>query len=288
MSHSLAMKVALLATVAVAAIAAIAMSCSGGGDPFTACTTPGGCGGTDTAVAPTNIPTGWVSRSVVDNGTTYPVKIFVPPAYNPSTARLPVILFLHGSGEGGTDGNLQTTQGLGPYIKARESTFPAIAIFPQTPTGEGIGTLRQRVNVAALDQALAEFTKADTKRVYLTGISSGGSWAYLIALAQPNRFAAFAPMSIAMCWTCFPGQTLTQTQAWTQGAQILMSVPIWQFQGDADATVPVTVVRAQIDAFKAAGNPIKYTEYPGVGHDAWNIAFNEPAFWTWFLAQRRQ
>jgi predicted peptidase len=295
------MRAAILAGAVVAVIAVVALSCGSSGDSITAgCTTPGGC---DTTVAPTNVPTGWVARTVVDNGTSYPVQVFIPPSYNPSTARIPVILFMHGSGEGGTDGVKQTTEGLGPYIKARESTFPAIAVFPQTPTGEGTATVRMRVGEAALNKTIAEYTKADTTRLYLTGLSSGGLWAYQIALAAPTRFAAFAPMSIVMCATCFPGQTLTKQQAWTLGAQMLMSLPIWQFQGDADGTVPVTevraqiaafeaaghpIMRAQIAAFKAAGHPIIYTEYPGVGHDSWNRAYNDPALWTWMLSKRRQ
>ena len=280
------MKAAILASVAAVALMVVVLSCGSSGDPFTAaCTTPGGC---DTTVAPTNVTTGWVAKTIVDNGTTYKYQVFIPPSYNPSTERLPVILFMHGSGEGGTDGVKQTTEGLGPYIKAREASFPAIAVFPQTPTGEGTATVRMRVAEGALNQTLAEYTKADTTRLYLTGLSSGGFWAYQVALAAPKRFAAFAPMSIVMCATCFPGQTLTKQQAWTQGAQILMSLPIWQFQGDMDATVPVTEVRLQIAAFKAAGHPIIYTEYPGVGHDAWYRAYNDPALYTWMFSKRRQ
>jgi predicted peptidase len=282
------MRAAIFAAAAVVALAIVVVSCgsAGTGDPITGgCTTPGGC---DTAVAPTNVPTGWLPKTLVDNGTTYKYQVFVPPSYNASTTRIPVILFMHGTGEDGTDGVKQTTEGLGPYIKTRESTFPAIAVFPQTLAGEGTAVLRMRVGDAALAQTLAEYTKSDTTRLYLTGLSSGAFWAYQMALAAPNRYAAFAPMSIVMCATCFPGQTLTKQQAWTLGANILMSLPIWQFQGDADAIVPVTEVRAQIAAFKAAGHSIIYTEYPGVNHDSWNRAYPDPALWTWMLSKRRQ
>lgn len=282
------MKAAILATAAAVFLAVVAWSCgSSGGEPptGTGCTTPGGC---DTTLTPTNVATGWQPKSVVDNGTTYKYQVFIPPSYNASTTRIPVILFMHGTGEDGTDGVKQTTEGLGPYIKSRESTFPAIAVFPQTLAGEGTAVLRMRIADSTLARTLAEYTKADTTRLYLTGLSSGAFWAYQMALANPKRYAAFAPMSIVMCATCFPGQTLTKQQAWTLGAQILMPLPIWQFQGDADAIVPVTEVRAQIAAFKAAGHSIIYTEYPGVNHDSWNRAYPDPALWTWMLAQRRQ
>jgi predicted esterase len=274
-----------------------------GGGATGADTTGGGTGGTpgtggggstgggssaDSTLSPTQLATGWVAKSLVDNGVTYKYQVFVPPSYNAATSRIPVILFMHGTGEDGTDGVKQTTEGLGPYIKARESTFPMIAVFPQTLAGEGTAVLRMRISELTLDRTIAEYAKADTNRIYLTGLSSGGFWAFQLALAKPARYAAFAPMSIVMCATCFPGQTLTKQQAWTQGAQILMKLPIWQFHGDADPMVPVTEVRAQIAAFKAAGHPIIYTEYPGVGHYAWQPAYNDPNLWTWMLSKRRQ
>jgi len=280
------MRASILGVLASVVVVATATACGGANGVAPDCTTPGGCG-PDTTLKPTNLATGWVSKTLVDNGTPFKYQIFVPPSYNSSTTRLPVILFMHGSGEQGTDGVKQTTEGLGPYIKTRESTWPAITVFPQTLTGEGTATLRMRIADLELNATLAEYTKADTTRLYLTGLSSGGFWAFQMALATPNRWAAFAPMAAVMCATCFPGQTLTKTQAWTQGAQILMKVPIWQFQGDADSNTPVTEVRAQVAAFKAAGHPIIYTEYPGVGHDSWNRAYPDPALWTWMFAQRR-
>ena len=279
------MKILILNVIVAAIVAAGASACGGAAGTVTPdCVKPGGC---DTTLAPTNVTTGWVAKTLVDNGTTYKYQVFVPPSYNASTTRLPVILFLHGTGEGGTDGVKQTTEGLGPVIKAQESTWPAISVFPQTLTAEGTAVLRMRISEGTLNQTLAEYTKSDTTRIYLTGLSSGAFWAYQMALEKPNRWAAFAPMSIVMCATCFPGQTLTKQQAWTQGANILMSLPIWQFQGDADPLVPVAEVRAQIAAFKAAGHSIVYTEYAGVGHDSWNRAYPDPALWTWMWSKKR-
>jgi predicted esterase len=259
-----------------------------GGTPPAGGGSTGGGSGADSTLSPTKVATGWVAKTLIDNGVTYKYQVFVPPSYNSANSPLPIILFMHGTGEDGTDGVKQTTEGLGPYIKARESTFPMIAVFPQTLAGEGTAALRMRISELTLNRTIAEYAKADTNRIYLTGLSSGGFWAFQLALAKPARYAAFAPMSILMCTTCFPGQTLTKQQAWTQGAQILMKLPIWQFHGDADPMVPVTEVRAQIAAFKAAGHPIIYTEYPGVGHSAWQPAYNDPNLWTWMLSKRRQ
>ena len=67
----------------------------------------------------------------------------------------------------------------------------------------------------------------------------------------------------------------------------LAALPIWVFHGGADGTVPVAFDRTLVEIFRAAGSPIKYTEYPGVGHDAWGAAYHDPALWTWLFAQHR-
>jgi predicted peptidase len=60
------------------------------------------------------------------------------------------------------------------------------------------------------------------------------------------------------------------------------------FHGAEDATVPVGESRRIVEALRAEGAPVRYTEYEGVGHNAWDRAFAEPELWTWLLAQRRK
>ncbi|HVS59086.1 MAG TPA: hypothetical protein VHE82_00185, partial [Gemmatimonadaceae bacterium] len=108
------------------------------------------------AQAQSRIETGFLDRSVTLGGQTYRYQIFVPASYA-ATQRWPVILFLHGAGERGSDGYIQTQVGLAPAIRQNAARFPAIAVFPQaTAESSWTGTLA-RVALMALDQTMREY-----------------------------------------------------------------------------------------------------------------------------------
>ena len=115
--------------------------------------------------------------------------VFVPHGYA-GDREYPLILFLHGAGERGEDGQLPVKQGLGNAItfKGGEPKFPAFVVFPQCKAGgnwKAGGPDADR----ALD-ILAEVQKGyktDPKRVYLTGLSMGGSGSWSLAAAHPDR-----------------------------------------------------------------------------------------------------
>jgi predicted peptidase len=98
----------------------------------------------------------------------------------------------------------------------------------------------------------------DEKRIYLTGLSMGGYGAWELAMRQPTRFAALAPI-------CGGGD---ESQA-----AILKDIPVWAWHGDADPAVPVERSRRMIEAIKTAGGKPRYSELPGVGHDSWTPAY---------------
>ena len=134
----------------------------------------------------------FVERTLVVDGAIYPYQVFVPRAG--SGDRPPVILFLHGGGERGTDGKRQTKVGLGPVVRARAASFPALVIFPQAPPSSLWQGPPARAALAALGAAIEEFA-GDPDRVYLTGISMGGYGTFELALREPGRFAAL----VAVC-----------------------------------------------------------------------------------------
>ncbi|HWG45690.1 MAG TPA: dienelactone hydrolase family protein [Gemmataceae bacterium] len=198
--------------------------------------------------------------------------LFVPHDYK-GDKPYPLILFLHGSGETGTDGIKQTKVGLAPAIKKNEKTFPFLAIFPQSQKR----TWRASSNDAkrALD-ILAEVEKeykVDAKRVYLTGLSMGGFGTWSLAVAHPNKWAAIVPI----CGGGDPKQ-----------ADKIKDIPCWCFHGDADKAVKVEGSRKMIDALKKAGGEPKYTEYPGVGHNSWDKAYGTKELYPWLLEQHKK
>ena len=112
----------------------------------------------------------------------------------------------------------------------------------------------------------------DKERVYLTGLSQGGFGTWATAAEYPKKFAAVAPV-------CGGGKA--------EWAKKYGKLPIWNFHGDKDGAVPVIRSRMMVEAIKKAGGKVKYTEYPGVGHNSWNQAYDDPKLYQWFLSHKR-
>jgi predicted peptidase len=200
-------------------------------------------------------------------------QLYAPALHGP----LPVILFLHGAGESGTDGVRQTTVGLGPAVVRDPSRFPALIVFPQASHGYGWRGRNLADAVAALDDVIANFD-CDVSRVYITGISMGGYGAWLLAWQQPERFAAVVPV-------CGGLDRNAGTPA--TAARRLAKIPHWVFHGADDEIIPATESRAMVAALRAAGGNVRYTEYAGVRHNSWERAYGEKELIEWMLAQRR-
>ena len=193
--------------------------------------------------------------------------LFVPHDYKGDKA-YPLILFLHGAGETGTDGEKQAKVGLGPAIKKHEKTFPFLAGFPQSlkRTWQADSEDGKRA-VAILDEVEKNY-KVDAKRVYLTGLSMGGFGTWSFAAKYPERWAAIVPI-------CGGGNT--------EKAEKIKDIPCWCFHGDADTAVPVKRSRDMIAALKVAGGQPKYDEFPGVGHNSWDKAYGNQELYDWLL-----
>ncbi|MGB3393586.1 MAG: PHB depolymerase family esterase [Stenotrophomonas sp.] len=235
----------------------------------------------------------FVARSVELDGKHMLYQVFIPATSARKPGRLPVVLFLHGSGERGRDGIKQTKAGLGPYLHAHAADFPALAVLPQVPDGEEWSGRNNRLALAALDAAIAEFS-ADPARQYLTGMSMGGYGSWNIALAEPARFAAIVPVcgGIRAPRSERPGllvEALAQeSDPYATLAQRLKNVPIWIFHGALDNAVPPDDDRRLHAAFQtAAARDMRYTEYPQGDHNAWDATYADPAMWRWLFAQKR-
>jgi predicted peptidase len=212
-------------------------------------------------------------REVIVQGTRTVYQLFKPRAME---APLPVVLFLHGRGECGADGMRQTMVGIGPAIIRDPDRFPALVVFPQASRGYAWREFNLEAAIAALDDVLAAYD-VDLRRVYATGISMGGYGTWSVALAQPHRFAAIAPV----CGGLDHATGLTIAQA----ASRLARIPHWVFHGDADTVIPVAESRTMVEALRTAGAEVRYTEYAGVNHNSWDRAYAEPELMEWMLAR---
>ena len=232
--------------------------------------------------------TGFLDRSVTLGGQTYRYQVFVPATYTPAQ-RWPVILFLHGAGERGSDGYFQTQVGLGSAIRQNFARIPAIAVFPQATADSSWTGTPARVALAALDQTMREY-QTDPARVYLTGLSMGGNGTWYIAYRNPKRFAAIVPICSWVSpniWKVDPVVPADSGEVFQALARQLRQVPTWIFHGEIDPAVPVDESRKAFAALQAAGALVHYSEVPGTGHNSWDPAYASPKFWAWLFAQRR-
>lgn len=236
--------------------------------------------------------TGFLNRTVTVSGLVYRYQVYLPAEYTTGTQRWPVILFLHGAGERGGDGLLQTNVGLPAAIRATPARYPAIVVIPQVPTGALWIDASAQAAISALDATLAEF-RGDTDRVYLTGLSMGGNGTWNLAYHYPDRWAAVAPI----CSFVTPLPLLVGSRAiippdagdaFAALAKRLARVPTWIFHGEIDPVVPVSESRRAAEAFKAAGADVRYTEFLGGGHNVWDGVYASPQFQDWLFAQRRR
>jgi predicted peptidase len=218
-------------------------------------------------------PTGFLNKTVTVEGTSYPYVVYVPKDYSAGT-KWPVVLFLHGAGERGSDGLKQSDVGIGRALRFYSERYPAVVVMPQCATGVGWSGKMADQALKGLDQTMAEYS-IDPDRQYLTGLSMGGYGSFLMASQHPDRFAAVVPI-------CGGGQP-------SEMAEKLKNIPMWVFHGDADKAVPVERSRQMVEAIKTAGGTkVKYTEYPGVEHNSWDRAYSEKELPEWLFAQRRQ
>ena len=233
--------------------------------------------------------TGFLNRAVAVDGVDHRYQVYLPADYS-RARRWPVILFLHGSGEQGTDGLLQTGVGLGEAIRRHAARWPAIVVFPQAPPGHRWHGKVAHLALTTLDRTLHEFS-TDGDRVYLVGLSAGGNGAWNLAYRYPERFAAL----VAVCGWVTP--TADRREAIVPPdsgpphrliAERVRSLAAWIWHGGADNVVPVEESRRMAQALHGAGGQVTYTELPGVGHDAWTPALESPELPGWLLGQHRR
>jgi predicted peptidase len=181
--------------------------------------------------------------------------------------RWPLILYLHGSGERGSDLNKLKANGP-PKLVSEGQEMPFIVVSPQCPARS---TWDPKALVELLDQIVRKYA-VDADRIYLTGISMGGAGTWSLALAHPERFAAIAPI----CGWGDPAK-----------AHRLESMRVWVFHGAKDSVVPLQSSQEMVDALEQVGNTARFTIYPDAGHDAWTVTYNNPAVFEWFLSHKR-
>lgn len=207
---------------------------------------------------------------------------------NDTTLKYPLVIFLHGSGERGSDNEAQLKWGVMNFATDENmKKHPAFVIAPQCPLNTGWANLDRRKNgemvlqstptkpmqllMELINDVIKKF-HVDTNRIYITGLSMGGYGTFDLLERYPHFFAAAAPV-------CGSGDV--------SKAASIAHVPIWMFGGADDPTVPPSQLYDMVNALLKAGAHPGFTQYPQVGHFSWIPAYNDPMLIEWLFKQHK-
>ena len=220
------------------------------------------------------------------NGAKLPYRLLTPLNYE-AGKKYPLVLFLHGAGERGDDNKAQLKFGAPLFARAEiREKFPCFVVAPQCPKDKQwvdmpwsgpSGTApadpgpMEPLVLATLDALSSEFS-IDPDRLYVTGLSMGGFGTWDLITRYPEKWAAAVPV-------CGGGDKTKAAAA--------KPVEVWAFHGLEDAVVLPVRSRDMILGLRAAGGIGTHTEYPGVAHDSWTLAYAEPHLIPWLFAQQR-
>lgn len=194
---------------------------------------------------------------------------YLPKDYD-ETKKYPLVFFLHGAGERGDDLDVASRHGYMKYVREEGKEYPFIFIAPQCPKGKYWGCYTESL-IAFLD-CICEELPIDESRIYLTGLSMGGTGAWMLSMAEPERFAAVAPIcGSGIYWY----------------GEVLVNTPVYMYHGDCDETVPVAESVNMLNSINKRGGNAQLKICYGVGHNAWDIAYDGDELMNWMLAQRK-
>lgn len=244
----------------------------------------------DTAAIPPELvrdfTPGEYKGSTDDQNDVFRYRLFEPTPLR-SGVRYPLIVWLHGLGSVEmTPDNVGQLRHLLLIVdeptKPEKYPFYVLAMQLNAPTWfiqhdaePGLSkTTHEPIDVLAalINQTLAA-KPIDANRVYLVGVSGGGTACWEFASRYPNVFAAVAPIASA--------------GADASRAKLLTRIPIWTFHSRYDGITPPSGVRRMVAAVQEAGGVVQLSENQSGAHNVWIEAFQAHHLLDWLLHQRR-
>jgi len=206
-----------------------------------------------------------------------PVKLnyalYTPDEYQETDNDFPLVLFLHGVGERGTDLKKIEINGI-PELISKGKQFPFLTLAPQCPDFGWWSRSEYVEALASLTKEIIRTHRVDKKMIYATGLSMGGYGTLALAKKHPQLFSAIIPVCGGMDDH--------------KGIERLVDMPIWLFHGDNDNTIPVERSVAIYDLLKPVNNKIKLTIYRGVGHNSWDETYANDKIYDWLLSHKKK
>jgi len=226
-----------------------------------------------------------------------PYRILYPLSFD-STHQYPLLIFLHGAFEKGTDNEAQLRIG-GRFFLREENrkNFPAIIVFPQCPDDDSWAWFDTKIDsttglaaswdfpfhkeptavtglLKKLIDSLLSTSFIDKSRIYIGGLSQGGMGVYDMIARYPDIFTAAFPI-------CGAGKVST-------AKEFAGKVAVWIFHGTDDEIVPVRFSREFYKRLIKLNADVKYSEYPSVHHNSWVNDFAEKELLSWVFTKTRK
>jgi len=219
---------------------------------------------------------GFMIKTLSRGNRTRKYGLFVPVNYTrgTTTTKYPVIIFLHGVGEGGSDSIPNLKVGLGPIVGDQASSFPFIVIFPQSDNGHWNADSENATDVIAELDEVSKMYPVNADKVILTGLSTGGYGTWAIGSKYKDRFAALVPMA-------------SSENAFDQ-APNLVNMPIRSFHNNGDPFAAMWNDEVMCQKINTLGGHADMTKTSGGGHNCWDIAYGETDLLTWMQQQMRK
>jgi acetyl esterase/lipase len=229
--------------------------------------------------------TGFLNRRIELHGVPYRFQVYLPEEWRRDDHKQwPIILFLHGRGERGSEGMWQTQIGLPAAVRDHPDRWPFVIVMPQCPqTDYWTDPAIIAMAMATLDRETEEF-HGDPEHTYLSGLSLGGYGAWELARLYPHRWAAIAIAASGVFWSYAPERWEEVKTLPAEYAHAIGRTPVWLFHGSDDPVVPPRESELMFEALKAAGGHVRLWVYQGLKHDCWARAYDEPELPRWLLS----
>jgi predicted peptidase len=242
-------------------------------------------------ISPSTIDSEYKKALFILGNDTLPYRIYA--AFTTAEEPLPLVIFLHGSGERGNNNNDQLSHGADWLYNAAITKNPMIAVFPQCPsnsywsnverivdstgkphftfTGDSVPTKAMKL-LMAFTKYMYDRQYVDVRQMYVGGLSMGGMGTIELVSRMPKMFAAAFPI-------CGGGviqkPRKTKRTAW------------WFFHGAKDDIVPPQNSIELADHLKKHSNKVRISIYPEANHNSWDSAFAEPDLLPWLFSHKR-
>ncbi len=198
------------------------------------------------------------------NGPSGNYALYVPESYS-SDRHWPLIICLHGASGTGSD-----------YIwtwlrPAKSKEYIVLSPKSADVTWSILNLSQDADAIITMLDSVCDMYAIDRARIYLTGLSDGGTFAYLLGLSQPGMFAGVAPIASDILHG-MADRLLRRKQG--------RDLPLFIVHGVHDPIFPVQSTRSAHKLLMHLGYNVTYTELPDWGH-AYTHSINEQLIMPW-------